>query len=136
MSIIISKKINMLLINFQKSDNIKTTKCLLNSLIPTWWWWWCNKLVIWEVCPSLEEWVLWELWEYKVEEPLITKGTLKKTTTKIKDSNNTEDKLNKLNLNPLNKPLGPPLLKKWPFKVLKIILVNSLKWKKKNKVPF
>lgn len=132
MSIIISKKINMLLINSQESDNIKTTKCLLNSLIPTWWWWWCKELDLWEVCLSED---LWEPWVDKAEEPLSTKETIKETTIKIKDSNKIEDKLNKLNKNPLNKP-EPPLLKKWPFKVLKIILVNSLKWKKKNKVPF
>lgn len=136
MSIIISKKINMLHINFQELDNIKTTKCLLNSLIPIWWWWWCKELVLWEVCPSVEEWVLWEPWEDKVEEPLSTKETIKEITIKIKDSHKTEVKLNKINLNPLNKLLVPPLLKKWPFKVLKIILVNSLKWKKKNKVQF
>lgn len=137
MSIIISKKNNMLLINFQELDNIKTTRCLLNSLTLIWWWWWCKMPDLWE-CHSEWEWDRWDLiWEDIMDLKIIfqKEEIIKELIIKI-------ELLTKIKLNLNNKLKNKPLqfkmlvLKKWQFKVLKIILVNSLKWKKKDKVLY
>lgn len=142
MSIITSKKINMLLINLQELDNIKIIECFLKCLTLTWWWWWCKE-VEWDQWDQWDLWDLWvcnleewDQWEVKEEDLNTTKENIIEIIIKIEDNSKIEDKHNRHNKNLFNKLLLLPLFKQWPFKDLKMSLVNSQKWKKKNKVLF
>jgi len=131
MLIIISKKINIPLINVKELDNSKTIRCNLNSLTLWWWWWWCKEETLWWVEWDLEEWDLWDQWPNPVKE-LLSKEITEETIIKIIEDNKTEDNPNKL----LLKLLTNSLKKKWPSKVLKITSVISLKWKKISNLLF
>lgn len=128
MLIITSKKINILPINTKEWDNSKTIECNLNSLTLWWWWWWCKEDTQW--WEWVEVWDLWDQWPNLVKELLIKDIT--KDFKIIEEDNKIKDKPNKL----LFKLLKISLKKKWPSKVLKIILVILLKWKKTSNLLF